>query len=56
MNAATITDLVRKLDTAWDWLDANPGHPDYRARESLWIAWLRLYEEAVDAERRRAVA
>ncbi len=56
MRATTVADLERRLDAAWDWLDANPGHPDYRARESVWIAWLRRYEEAVDVERRRAVA
>ncbi len=43
--------LVGKLEDAWDWLEANPDHPDFHARELLWIAWLREYEAAVDAER-----
>lgn len=43
-----IRKLVDRLERGWAWFEANPGHPEFEAREERWIAWLREYEAAYD--------
>lgn len=53
--AEAIERTVAKLGAQWNWLTANPEHPDHDAREEGWIAsnqkyeaaW-RLYQDAVE--------
>ena len=40
--------MEEKMDKQWDWLDANPDHPQHAEREDRLIATLRGYETLCD--------
>ena len=37
-----------KLIRLWDWLEANPDHPEHERRHGVWISALRKYEKTCD--------
>jgi hypothetical protein len=43
-----------RLEKRWRWLDANPNHPEYAAREDACLADLADYERLEDALTARA--
>lgn len=52
--AAQRDGLVTKLEARWRWLDANPGHPQFREREDKALIDLATYEAMEDALREAA--
>jgi len=50
---AQVAALVEQLEAGWEWLAANPDHPEAEAFLARWMARLRQYERAYAASRPR---